>query len=338
VSNVAGTSFAYQSAYNGNAIINGGMDIWQRGTSFASQASLGSAAYTADRWHFYRSAGASGATLSRQASGLTGIQYCARLQRDSGNTGTGAINLRYTAESADSYRFAGQTVTVSFYARAGANFSATSNAFVFALASGTGTDQPVYSFTSYATVATTTATLTTSWQRFTATGTVSSSATEVGIEAYYTPTGTAGANDYLEITGVQLELGSVATSFKRSNGAGGTIQGELAACQRYLPSIQAYNLEFASGFAYSTTKALFPVNFQVPTRVAPTGITVNSAGNFTVRNAVASPITVTALAFSTGGLTACCIEATVTAGLVAGNGSNIINSGSGTILFTGCEL
>jgi hypothetical protein len=290
------TGLRYQSAYNGNAIINGGYDIWARGTSFTSQGSL-SLAYTADRWHFYRAAGATGATLSRQASSLTGIQYCARVQRDSGNTGTGSINLRYTAESADSYRFAGQTVTVSFYARAGANFSATSNAFVLSLVSGTGTDQPVYSFTGSATVATTTATLTTSWQRFSVSGAVSSSATEIGIESNYTPTGTAGANDYFEITGVQLELGSVPSTFKRAGG--GSIQQELALCQRYYyrntgTSLFSY---FCGGAASSTTAASVLFNMPVQMRVKPTSL---DYGNVRLSDFV-SGFTISALTLSTDG-------------------------------------
>jgi hypothetical protein len=265
------TGLRYQSGYNGNAIINGGMDIWQRGTSFASQGSIGSPAYTADRMHFYRAGGASGATLSRQSSGLTGIQYAARLQRNSGSTGTELTALRYTAESADSYRFAGQTVTVSFYARAGANFSSSGNALTFILASGTGTDQPVYSFTGYTAVAAIAPTLTTSWQRFTATASVGSGATEIGIETYYVPTGTAGANDWFEITGIQLELGSVATTFKRSNGAGGTIQTELAACQRYFYAVPNGNTKvICNAWAFSASEADAVLNFPVQMRGTPT--------------------------------------------------------------------
>jgi hypothetical protein len=279
------TGLRYQSGYNGNAIINGGFDIWQRGTSFGSQAGLGTPAYTADRWHFYRAAGASGATLSRQASSLTGIQYCARVQRNSGDTNTGSIVLRYTAESADSYRFAGQTVTVSFYARAGANFSSSGNGLYFTLATGTGTDQPVYSFTGFTGAAAILSTLTTSWQRFTATATIGAGVTEIGIETYYVPVGTAGANDYFEITGVQLELGSVATIFKRS--AGGSIQGELAACQRYYFRLGAGCGNIAAGVQFghylratatSTTNLFGELSYPVTMRRTPTAIDFSNVG------------------------------------------------------------
>ena len=48
------------------------------------------------------------------------------------------------------------------------------------------------------------------------------------IEFRHTPVGTAGANDYYEIAGVQLEIGSVATPFEHR-----TFQEEELRCQRY---------------------------------------------------------------------------------------------------------
>jgi hypothetical protein len=112
-----------------------------------------------------------------------------------------------------------------------------SNLQVF-LQSGTGTDQFYWTGftgdTQVGTITLSTSTLTTTWQRFVFTGTVPSTATQLNIQINKTSTGTAGATDYAEITGVQIDLGtytaSTAPTFRR---AGGTIQGELAACQRY---------------------------------------------------------------------------------------------------------
>ena len=267
------TGLRYQSAYNGNGIINGGFDIWQRGTSIANTASY--TQYCADRFQVNRAGLATGATISRQSSGFTSIQYAARVQRDSGNTNTGAIYFLTALETADSYRFAGQAVTISFYARAGANYSSASSALGVRLDYGTGTDQSLGTgFTGQTAVVNQTATLTTSWQRFTYTGTVSASATEIGFYSFYTPVGTAGANDYYEITGIQLELGSVATTFKRSNGAGGTIQGELAACQRYYfrsTPLSSFGW-LGSGIAQSTTATSIAVTLPSQMRVVPTSV------------------------------------------------------------------
>ena len=188
---------------------------------------------------------------------------------------SGILYLQYNAETADSYRFAGQTVTLSFYAKAGANYSSASSVLNVLWQSGTGTDQTILNgFTGASSLANTTATLTTSWQRFSYTATVSSSATQLGLQLYYTPVGTAGAADNFEITGVQMELGSVATQFKRSNGSGGTIQGELAACQRYYTrwtADQSYSI-FGAGMTISTTKGYFTLYFPVQMRTAPTSI------------------------------------------------------------------
>jgi len=258
-----------------NGVINGGYDVWARGTSVSVSAS--SAPYTTDRWQ--ANVGANQATtVSRQATGdttnLPNIQYCARFQRNSGQTGTGSTYFTQSLESVNSIPFAGKAVTVSFYARRGSNYSATSNVLTAILASGTGTDQNINTgFTGQATTATSTVTLTTTWQRFTMTGTVASTATQLGVYFTFTPTGTASTNDYYEITGVQLELGSYATTFSR---AGGTIQGELAACQRYYwrTTADSSNLgaKFCTGVPQSATTGYATIVNPVPMRVAPTSI------------------------------------------------------------------
>lgn len=281
------TGLRYQTGFNGNAIINGGLDIWQRGTSFNNFVAI----YTADRWLQYRSGATTGLTVSRQSSGLTGIQYSMRTQRDSGNTQTGDIYNTYSLESADSYRFAGQTVTLSFYAKVGANFSGASSNGIAFLYSGTGTDQNLFGgFTGRVTVGSSTPALTTSWQRFTITGTVASNATQMGLLIGYVPTGTAGANDWIEITGVQLELGSVPTNFKRSSAGGGTIQGELAACQRYFEKSYNQGVTPAQGgsttnvqplaVGYATGSArVGNVLFKVTKRTQPTIVLYNTTVN-----------------------------------------------------------
>jgi hypothetical protein len=214
-----------------NPVLNSAFQVWQRGTTSADSAG---SPYTADRWQLSRSS-SSGATVTRQVTGdttnLPFIQYCARVQRNSTTTGTNIIYFSQTFESANSIPFVGKTVTVSFYARSGANYSSASSALTTGLFSGTGTDQSIVSgFTGQATVGSVTSTLTTTWQRFSLTATVATTATQLAIVSNYSPSGTAGANDYYEITGVQLDIGSVALPFRTY---AATIQGELAACQRY---------------------------------------------------------------------------------------------------------
>jgi len=324
------TGLRYQSAYNGNAVINSCIDIWQRGTSFTSAGYV----YTADRWQFYPQ-GASNRDVSRQNAGSTlpTIQYCARIGRQSGNTATTAMYFGQNLESAQSYQFAGQAVTVSFYARKGANYSATSDILAFGLFSGTGTDQNVFSgYTGQATVINNNATLTTSWQRFSFTGTVASTATELAMYFVYTPTGTAGAADYYEVTGVQLELGSVATTIKR---AGGTIQGELAACQRYYETF-AMSAQRNTMAAQSTSSAFGAMFYKVTKRGTPT-VTVpasgSGSGQIAVLNSSGSyPSTIGTVAADQITVDSCCIKVTgATSAYTAGQALVLYTNGAATI-------
>jgi hypothetical protein len=173
-------------------------------------------------------------------------------------------------ETNDSVRYANKAVTLSFWAKAGANYSSTSSALTVQWTTGTGTNQRIIDgYTGASNITATTATLTTSWQRFSYTGTAASNTNEMGVLFANTPVGTAGANDWFEVTGVQIEFGSVATNFKRAGG--GTLQGELAACQRYYYRTTGATTGFLHGFAYSTTAVQAIVPLPVTMRVFPTG-------------------------------------------------------------------
>ena len=272
------TGLRYQEPLNLNPVLNSGFDIWQRGTS---STAIGSGTFLADRWQAARAGFAAGASQSRQVTGdttnLPNIQYCARVQRDSGNTSTATIYLGQNLESVNSIPYVGKTVTLSFYARKGANFSQTSSSIDSAFASGTGTDQNIVTSGTLTGInnTITTHTLTTTWQRFTVTKTIDATATQLALEFYYAPTGTAGAADYFEVTGVMINVGSVAYPFRRTTG---TIQGELAACERYFQIVTGQMVSGAN-----TTIVYGGVNFRTQMRTAPSvalsaAMTITDAG------------------------------------------------------------
>ena len=263
------TGLRYQAPVAANPVINSAFQVWQRGTSISVPAST--TAFTTDRF-MLEARPSQACTVSRQVTNdttnLPFIQYCARIQRNSGQTGTFTNYFTTSFETVNSIPFVGKTVTLSFYARKGADYSATSSILVSSVASGTGTDQNISVSYTGNTDQTQNNTLTATWQRFSQTVTIASSKTEIALSFSWTPVGTAGTNDYYEITGIQLEVGSVATQFK-TNGA--TFQGELAACQRYyyLQS-SGTSFSFASGFYYNASYLQGVISFPVTMRTEPT--------------------------------------------------------------------
>jgi hypothetical protein len=259
-----------------NRVINGGFDVWQRGTTFAP---AGSVIYTADRWCTYR--GGAATALTRQSVSPNYSPYYLRFGRNSGDTGTAALLLSQSIETLNSLPLAGKTITFSFYARKGTNYSATSNALVLFLNYGTGTDQNLLaSFTGSTSLTNPTATLTSSWTRYTYTVTVPVTATEIGWYFQYTPTGTAGAADYFDLADVQLEVGSTATPYSR---ASGSIGGELALCQRYYYLHASGTAGSICNFLYfNSTTATAMLSFPVTMRVAPTLAATSGTSYFAV--------------------------------------------------------
>ena len=237
-----------------NVLINGDFRVWQRGTPTIGYA------YSSDRWLAYQAAAVN--TISRQSTSLNGFPYCARVQRNRDATNTGATYLVQAVESINGYQFQGKTATLSFYARAGANFSSSGSALTVNIETSTGTDQSYIAAWAGGVSIPSSKTLTTSWQLFTVTGVVPATANQVAVAFVYTPTGTAGAADYFEITGVQLEVGSQATPFEQR-----PIGVELALCQRYY---QIGRLAAAGYGIIATVDSGAYGNFSFPTRMRAT--------------------------------------------------------------------
>ena len=309
--------FAWSSTPSAsNSILNSSFDIWQRGTSISVAAST-TFQYAADRWALSTNANQA-STVSRQATGdttnLPFIQYCARVQRNSGQTGAAYQDFYYGFDTASAVPFAGKTITLSFYARRGSNYSATSNLLKVRVYTGTGTDQNFASgYTGNAEALNTDVTLTTTWQRFTTSVTIGATITEFATLFTNITTGTASTNDYYEITGVQYDIGSVALPYRRNQP---TIATELAACQRYYTRVLASSgsnyYYYALGTAKSSTVAKIAYTMPMTMRVSPTAVEYSGLSLYDTVNAA---IAVTAVTTDTPTLNNYSMDITVASGL-----------------------
>jgi hypothetical protein len=283
-----------------NKIINGDFFINQR--NFTSETANG--IYIFDRW---RTGTGTGGTVTftpqtftpgtAPVSGYEGKNYLQIVT--SGQTGTaGRAVVQQPIE--DVRTFAGQTVTVSFWAKAA---SGTPNVNVeITQGFGSGGSAQVTG------IKTTVQTITTSWNRYSFTIAVPSvSGKTIGDGSSMQPTivvsggsdfdaryGVIGnQNNTFQIWGVQIEAGSIATPFQTATG---TIQGELAAAQRYYQRITAevaYQ-NFGVGFFGDTTTARVLVPFKTTMRTAPSFAASGSfdtQAGFTSRGTAAPTLT-----------------------------------------------
>ena len=272
------TSLGYTAGKN--RIINGDFGVWQRGTS----AFTVDGSYTSDRWSFSQ-----GSTTGAQVT--QGVFTAGELSTG-GSTSNYYLNLAGTLSSAslgyiqvqqpieDVRTFENTTAIVSFYAKGSA--SGTIN-IVLRQLFGTGGSAAVLttpvSFN-----------ITTSWARYSTTVSIPSvSGKTIGagsslqvifvknMGSSYPTFGTSNYTGTLSLWGVQLEAGSTATTFQTATG---TIQGELAACQRYFVRTQngaIYVTQVIGMGSYFTSSQVdvivnLPVQMRViPTFSAPTG-------------------------------------------------------------------
>jgi hypothetical protein len=224
-----------QQTQSGNFVINGAFDIWQRGTSFTGTTT---GLYTADRWEVRNGTTPTTRTVSRQSfspgdiesPGIGDAEFYIR------NACTGSTSyLRINQRIEDVRKLAGSSVTLSFWARA--NGGASLQAFLIQNFGAGGSSDVTTNVLDVSAPS--------SWERVTVTVNLPSMAGKtIGTSSYlYLIIQLSTVTDgNLDIWGVQLEAGTVATPFRRN---APSIQAELAACQRYFE--KSYNLATALG-------------------------------------------------------------------------------------------
>jgi hypothetical protein len=284
-----------------NLIINGAMNVWQRGTSFTGVAA---GAYHTDRFQSYNNSNASGeSTISKSTDTPDGFGSSYKLQVTTADTSlhsTAEYNLYYKVEGQDLQGLKkgtsdAKSLTASFWVK-----SSVIGTFVVELMDNDNSNRHISkSYTIDAantweyktitfegdTVGTldndnnnsfhiawwlgggagrTGGTLQTSW------GALNQANRAVGQTNVH-----ATVNNTWQITGLQLEVGSVATDFEHK-----TYAAELAACQRYFQKTEAHNrFKAASGSEINTNTVSYHTEMRaVPTATKSGGI-VSNIGN-----------------------------------------------------------
>jgi hypothetical protein len=277
-----------------------------------------------DRWAVRLSGGTatySAQTFTPGAAPVAGYESTnfARLATTVGND---YCSLRERIE--DVRTFAGQTVTLSFWAK-GTNPTTLGGLYpTITQIFGTGGSSAVINESATKIV------LTANWTRYSITFAIASiSGKTIGTGSYLDVALGQGSNTStdawtLDLWGVQLEAGSTASPFQTATG---TIQGELAACQRYYyrqTSASNYTY-FGGGFAASTTQAKWMAKLPTTMRTSPS-FSITNATNLNI-GAVASQA-VTSITLDQANPDSVGLFANCTSGLVAGQSILIIGNNS----------
>ena len=263
-----------QWAAGKNKIINGDMRVSQRGTTFSNPANF---AYLLDRYAIYYDGTGATRTISQQtftpgtapATPYEGANFFRYAQTVAGSGNT--VNLIYQRIE-DVRTLAGTSAVLSVWLKADSARTVTATARQYFGSGGSGDVNT--GFTGSASV-------TTSWQRFTFTismpsisgktiGTSSALEIQLALPSGTTPT--------IDIWGLQLEQGSTATAFQTATG---TIQGELAACERYYwrsNSGGSASGHIGYAIAQNTTTAVGDAKLPVVMRIAPTSVDYSTLG------------------------------------------------------------
>jgi hypothetical protein len=281
---------------NKNAILNGDFTINQRNFS-----SVTTGQYTFDRWNFVPNDGTVTCSVEQFTPGTAPVagyeaKQFARVLTAS-QTAAGAYSI-FEQRIENVRTFAGQTATISFWAKAASGTPKVALEITQNFGSGGSPSSVARVYAGQVTIST-------SWARYSITyaipslsgktvGTTDNTSalvlslwTSAGTD-FNARTGSIGIqNNTIDFWGVQAESGSVATAFQTATG---TLQGELAACQRYYREMNTQFGYICSGTSVNGTDSVFALPMPSPMRVDPT-LTVSANSDFDLIGAVSRDVT-----------------------------------------------
>jgi hypothetical protein len=275
-----------------NAIINGNMSVWQRGTSFTSATIPANRddVYLMDRWTLL-SDGNDIVDVSQVTTPVpVGAYSAACFDIETEDKKWGIIQI---LEAKDAASFIGGTVSLSFKARRGASdtstklraavlsWSSTADAVTSDVVNAwgdEGTNPTLVANWTFENVPAALTELTDDYQTFKIEGIAIDTASTTNIAVLiWSDDKTNAVGDLVYITGVQLELGSTATEFEYR-----PYQEEERLCTRYAWKLTADTLGVALNVNAATSSTLY---FPTPMRATPSmsgqSFTVNTGNNGT---------------------------------------------------------
>jgi hypothetical protein len=273
------------ASVNKNYLINGGFAVAQRGTSFTSTGGANNDdAYTLDRWYIL-SDGNDVIDVTQDTTTIpTNGEFAIALDVETVNKKFGIATI---IENKDVIGLVGNTVTFSFKAKVSATtkldnvkaaivaWSGTADTVTSDIISAWGAEGTNPTLIANATYENSPVNLnlTTSYATYSVSAAVDTASTQNLILFIWSDVTDTTLGDFLYIAESKLEVGSSATAFVY---AGGTFQGELAACQRYYyrqtsAGSGGYSI-FGFGSAESGTVTNFKTQLPVNFRTYPTSV------------------------------------------------------------------
>jgi len=314
-----GLSWAGQFQAGKNKVINGDFGVWQRGTSFSNPSS---GSYVCDRFFVGYDGTSATRTISQQPltpASISGYDAPYFFRWNQSVAGSGGTYQAFTQRIENAQTLSNQSVTFSFWAKADTTRTVSYNMNRNYGSGGTSTDYNIIGSSVNFSV-------TTSWQRFTTTVTIPTlSGKTIGAGSYleftlFMPT---NATFTVDIWGVQLEAGSVATAFQTATG---TLQGELALAMRYYQRFGTGLPNARTGFimgASSTTALYATKSLAVPMRTTISAVDYSNLG---LTDGVNATVTVTAVSLNSADSQAPNIQFTVASGLTQYRPYEVINN------------